>query len=306
LIEVKKEVLDLCTLLIRFAEKYRNTPMPGYTHTRKAMVSSIGLWATAFVEALLDNILLWKTAYDLNNQSPLGSAAGYGVPFEIDRKYVADRAGFGRVQNNVLYVQNSRGKFESILLSVLSAIMLDLNRMATDIIFFNSEDIGYFVLPDRLCTGSSIMPHKKNPDVLELIRAKYHVVLSYEFQVKSLISNLLSGYNRDLQLTKKPFISSFETTIASLKIMSRIIRYLKVDKKRCAAGLTPEMFTTYRAFDLVKKGVPFRDAYRDSARDIDKFLKKYSLAQLAKKYLSIAGHSRLAPLQSRIKRYRKL
>ncbi len=306
LIEVKNALLELCTLLTRFAKKYQNTPMPGYTHSRKAMVSSVGLWATAFVEALFDDIHLWKTAYDLNNQSPLGSAAGYGVPLKTDRRYVSRRAGFGKVQDNVLHVQNSRGKFESILLSILSTVMLDLNKMATDIIFFSTEDMGYFILPDKLCTGSSIMPHKKNPDVLELVRAKYHVMLSYEFQVKSLISNLLSGYNRDLQLTKEPFIRGFETTIASLKIMLLVVRSLKVNKRRCVTGITREMFATYRAFELVKKGVPFRDAYRNSLKNIDGFLQRNSKEQLAKKYLSTAGSSKLTTLFSRIKKYRKL
>jgi argininosuccinate lyase len=306
LIEIKNEVLDLSSALLTFAEKNQHILFPGYTHTRKAMLSSFGLWAASFVEAFLDDLLLLKTAYDLNNQSPLGGGVGYGVTLKVDREYVGKLAGFGKVQHNTLYVQNSRGKFESIILSVLNAIMFDLNKIATDIIFFSTDDLNYFSLPDKFCTGSSIMPHKKNPDVLELVRAKYHVVLSYEFQMKNLVSNLPSGYNRDLQLTKEPFMSGFMTTVSSLKIMSRIVNELKVNINQCKKAITPEMFATEEALNLVKDGVPFRDAYKRIANNIDKLSKAEVKEDLIKKYIRTVNKLNLSTLSSRITKYRKL
>ncbi len=236
--------------------------LPGYTHTRKAMASSVRLWVDAFRQSMADNLKLLGTAKELIDQSPLGTGAGYGIPLDVDRPYTAKLAGFKKIQQNSLYVQNSRGKFESTLIHVLSQIMIDLNRMAADLILFSVPELGYVSLPENFCTGSSIMPQKKNPDVLELVRAKYHGVISQEFQLKSMTANLISGYHRDLQLTKKPVMEAFETTLDCLSVMSAVIQNLKVNSEKCEQALTDEVLATEKVYELVKQGVPFREAYR--------------------------------------------
>ncbi|MFH1398867.1 MAG: lyase family protein [Candidatus Woesearchaeota archaeon] len=161
LIETQLALLKLCTTILEFSKKYEYIPMPGYTHLQKAMLSSVGLWGSAFIESLLDDLTLLETAFCLNNQCPLGSAAGYGVPANTDRQFTSELLGFSKVQNNSLYCQNSRGKIESVILSALSQVMLDLGKMATDLILFSTPEFGYFQMSDKVTTGSSIMPQKR-------------------------------------------------------------------------------------------------------------------------------------------------
>jgi len=184
--EMKCVINKLDTLiktLVLFKEKYGNIKLPGYTHMRKAIPSSIGLWSDAFVESMNDNKILLNDILKLIDQSPLGTGAGYGLPIKIDRKMTAQLLGFSKIQKNPIYVQNSRGKFESSIIHGLTQILIDLNKMSTDIIFFSMSEIGYMSLSSEICTGSSIMPHKKNPDVLEIIRANYHKITSFEFEI---------------------------------------------------------------------------------------------------------------------------
>ncbi len=258
----KGAVKTLTDALSEFIATYGAIALPGYTHTRKAMPSSIAMWAGSFKDAMADNIKMLNFNLELIDQSPLGTAAGYGLPIVIDREYTAELLGFARVQENPIYVQTSRGKFASTIIHTLTQIMLDLNKMATDLILISMPTFGFFVLPPQLCTGSSIMPQKKNPDVLELVRAKYHIVLSNELQVKSMIGNLITGYHRDFQLTKKPVMESLAITLQSLEVMALVVAHLKVDERRCQAALTDELYATERVYELVKAGVPFRDAYR--------------------------------------------
>lgn len=246
----------------QFAYDYNDIPMPGYTHTRKAMPSSVKMWIEAFISGMQDNQKLLKTAYDLVNQSPLGTGAGYGVPLDLDREFTAKEMGFARVQENPIAVQNSRGKYESTILHACSQVMADLNRMATDLILFSEPDFGYFDLPAELCTGSSIMPQKKNPDVFELVRAKYHQILGWQTQIQSMTANLISGYHRDLQLTKEPVMRGLEVTTGSIKIMTSALSQVSVNRERCENAMTEELYATERAYKLVREGVPFRDAYR--------------------------------------------
>jgi len=248
--------------------KNNKIKFPGYTHTRKAMPSTISLWSEAFAEALQDDMLLLASVKKLIDQSPLGTGAGYGVPLNVNRKFTAGKLGFAKVQANSIYVQNSRGKFEASILHVVSQIMADLNKLASDLIIFSMPEIGYFELSSEFCTGSSIMPQKKNPDVLELLRAKYHVVVSYEYQVKAIYGNLISGYHRDMQLTKEPVMRGVDIGISSLKISKLIIDNLKVNKENCAKAMTSELFATEEVFKLVKKGIPFRDAYQKVAKKL--------------------------------------
>jgi len=243
-------------------KKYGSVEMPGYTHMRKAMPSSVALWADAFIESMGDNKQLLLDIFKLMDQSPLGTGAGYGLPIRVDRKLSAKLLNFSKMQTNPIYVQNSRGKFESSILHMLSQIMFDLNKMASDLILFSMSALDYFELPLEICTGSSIMPHKKNPDVLEIVRAKYHTIVAYEFEVKNIIANLISGYNRDLQLTKKPMINGFELTKDSLEIMAIILKNIHVNAEQCKKALTEELYSTDKVYKLIKEGIAFRDAYK--------------------------------------------
>lgn len=252
-----------------FISKNGAVEFPGFTHTRKAMPSSFDMWGSAIIESMADNRRLLATTFEIIDQSPLGTGAGYGVsPIEIDREFTARELGFSRVQSSPVYTQLSRGKFEATILHVLSQIMLDLNRVATDLIFFSLPDLGYVELPPEICTGSSIMPQKQNPDVLELMRAKYHVVASYETQIRGFITNMISGYHRDLQLAKEPTFKGFDITIDSLAILAFVFGKLQVNPDNCRKAMTAELYATREAYELVKQGMPFRDAYQKVA---DKF-----------------------------------
>jgi len=257
-----KLIENLTQSISVFLQKYGDIKFPGYTHTRKAMPSSIGLWGNSFIDAMNDNLKVIELTLELIDQSPLGTGAGYGVSLKIDRNYTAELLGYKKIQDNPMYVQNSRGKFESAILHALTLIMFDLNKIASDLILFSLPEFGYFKLPDEFCTGSSIMPQKKNPDVLELVRSKYHVLVSYEFQVKNISSNLISGYHRDIQLTKEPTMKGLEIAEDCLSIMCLIFSKLKVNKENCHRALVENIYATKRVYELVEKGIPFREAYQ--------------------------------------------
>ena len=259
---------DFVVALHDFSSKYGTIEFPGYTHMRKAMPSSFSLWSSCFSDSMKDNQILYKAIISIVDQSPLGTAAGYGVPLKLDRRFTASELGFKRVQENAIYAQHSRGKFEGGVMHYLAQIMWDLNRLASDLILFSMPEFGYIELPDQFCTGSSIMPQKKNPDVLEIMRAKFHVVYSYEQQVFQLGSDLMSGYNRDVQLTKGPIICAFEEVQNSLKIASLLMVEMKVLETNCNRSMTEELFATSKVYELVKKGMPFREAYQKIASSI--------------------------------------
>lgn len=225
------------------------------------MPSSVGLWASAHAESLLDDCVLFVSAYELNDQCPLGSAASYGVPLDIDRELVSDLLGFHCPVHNVLYANNARGKNESIILGAMSQVMLSLSRMAQDLMLFTMPEFGYFTLPDELCTGSSIMPQKKNSDVIELVRARASRVKACELAVYDLIKGSPSGYNRDLQDAKEPFMDGVATTRACLRVLSPFVEAIQVNKQALLDGFTPDVFATDRALELVGQGMAFRDAY---------------------------------------------
>lgn len=262
-------LLNLCTTLIRFAEKYQNVAIPGRTHMQRAMPSSFGLWAGAFLEAVLDDLLMVQQAYTLNDQCPLGSAASYGTAISIDRQYTADLLGFSKIQNNVLYANNSRGKLESATVHTTAQIMTDLSRIASDLIIYCIPEFGYITLSKEHCSGSSLMPQKHNPCALELVRAKAATVTGYLTTLFEIVRPLPSGYSRDLQETKVPLMKALETTQASISIIARTIDGLTVNKENCQAAFTQEVFATDNALKLVENGVPFRDAYRKVAGEIE-------------------------------------
>ena len=249
-------------------ERFGSVAIPGFTHTRKAMPSSVGMWAGAFTDALDDDRALLRTVRALINQSPLGTAAGYGVSLKLDREFTARELGFDTVQQNPVYAQLSRGKFEASILHVFSQILFNLNRCASDLILWSMPGWGFFELPADYCTGSSIMPQKMNPDVLELIRGHYHLLNGLESQVKNLMGNLITGYHRDAQLGKEPVLKGIEITAECLSIMTTLIEGIKVDAEKAARQMSDELFATEKAYKLVEQGVPFREAYRRIAKSL--------------------------------------
>lgn len=291
LLNVSEMVVKLCMTLKGFALKYTGIPIPGRTHMQRAMPSSLGLWAGAFLESFVDNLSLLKASFDLLDQSPLGSAAGYGVSIPIDRAFTAEALGFKKVQNNVLYVSNSRGKFEAVVVHALCQVMEDLSKLASDIIFFGLPEVGYLSLPESLCSGSSLMPQKRNPDPLELIRAKAATVIAYLLQLLEITRGLPSGYHRDFQETKTPFMDSFKITYESTAVMEHLFSALEVKVGRCIGSFSNDLFATDAVLKLVKDGVPFRDAYKKVALHLDAVAEGAPQENIAKKtHLGATGN----------------
>lgn len=306
LLNVVQDVLGVIEVLLSFADLYHAIPIPGRTHFQRAMPSSLGLWGGAFAESLLDDMELLKTTYLIVDQCPLGSAASYGVALNIDRQYVADLLGFEKVQNNVLYANNSRGKFEAVILNTLVQIMNDLSKIATDIIIFSAPELGYLGLPEKFCPGSSLMPQKRNPCPLELIRAKSASLQSNLFQVLEIIRALPSGYNRDFQETKRPLMQGFETTCLSLNVLNQIIPALEVRQEQCIEAFTSELFATDQVLKLVQEGTPFRDAYSVIARKPEDVSMQNPIENiLSKTHLGATGNLGLDINRKRLLEYQK-
>ena len=266
------ELAALAAALVALGEAHRAIPMVGRTHLQPAMPSSIGMWASGYAEMLLDDAYPLEAAYKVNDLCPLGSAAGYGVPLPIDRALTSDLLGFARPLHNVFYASCARGKDEAILLGACAQIMLSLSRLAEDLILFSIPEFRYFTLPRDLCTGSSIMPQKYNPDVLELIRAKAALLIGQSTSAAVILKALPGGYNRDLQDTKELYMEGLRVTRTSLRIMRLMVERLTVSPDRCRAAFAePGVFATDRALELVASGMPFRDAYhqvRDHLEDL--------------------------------------
>jgi len=259
--------LDTAATLLALARRHEWMPMPGYTHMQRAMLSSVGLWAAAYAEALLDDLVPLAAAYALNDQSPLGSAAAYGVPLPLDRALVARLLGFSRVHHNVLAAANARGKIEAAVVGALALLMLDLGKWAQDVLLFTTSEFGFFSFPAELTAGSSIMPQKRNLDALELVRARAHTVIAQQAQMLHTLTGLPSGYNMDYQETKAPLCEALAIAHESLQVVGLYAASLQVNAERLRAACTPELFATDRAYELARDGTPFRDAYRQVAAD---------------------------------------
>ncbi|HAH04398.1 MAG: Argininosuccinate lyase [Parcubacteria group bacterium GW2011_GWA2_43_17] len=268
--QISQELVKLEKVFLNMANKYQNLPLPGYTHTRRAMPSSVGHWSAAYLEELIDDHKLLESAYNLNDQNPLGAAAGYGVNFRLDRKMTSRLLKFKRTQINSLYAVNSRGKTESYILAVSTQIMMTLGRLANEMIWFTTPEFNFFHLPWEFTTGSSIMPQKRNPDVFEILRSNVSVIVALQTQIKDISKNLISGYNRDTQLTKEPLIKGLGITRRSLEIAALIMPKIKPNAKVLIKSLTTEMFANHEANKLVKKGMPFREAYQQVKENLDK------------------------------------
>ena len=256
------EASQLARTLVRFGRRHALLPMVGRTHQQPAMPSSVGLWAAAHAESLFDDLELLQTAYNINDCCPLGAAAGYGVPLPIDRALTARLLGFARPCHSTLYAINARGKVEAILLEALAQVMLTLSRLAQDVLQFTMPEFDYFKLPDAFCTGSSIMPQKRNADLLELVRARATLVHARAAQVYDMVKATPSGYNRDMQETKVPLIEGMDVTRACVRILIPLMSQLVVNQQALRAAFSPGVFAADRALELVGNGMPFRDAYR--------------------------------------------
>lgn len=260
---IEQKINLAITQLNSVGEKHKDVPLPGYTHMRKAMPTSIKTWIESFADSLKDDLKSIHYVKDLIDQSPLGTAAGFGVPvFELDRDLTRSELGFKTNIENPMYAQITRGKFEGNIINSCSQVMLTLNKLATDIILFSMTEFNFIKLPKEICTGSSIMPQKMNPDVLEIIRAKYNEILGEEFKVKSTIGNLMSGYNRDVQITKESIIKSLSITTNSLEIITDFINKIEFNESNCKEAMTPELYATEHVNKLVKEGKSFRQAYK--------------------------------------------
>jgi argininosuccinate lyase len=266
---VYQAILEACEALLDLAQRHVMMPMPGHTHMQRAMLSSVGVWAGSYLEALLDDLELLDAAVALSDQNPLGSAASYGVPLPLDRQYVSDLLGFAKVQNNVLYTQLARGKFEAAIVQALSQVMLDYSKLAQDILLYTTAEYGFFKLDDALKTGSSIMPQKHNLGAIEVLRAKGQVMLGYSQQIMSVLVGLPSGYNMDSQETKRPFMDALDLAENASAVVALTVSRIVPNEEQLSAACSPELFATDIAYQLVQQGMPFRDAYRQVARSLD-------------------------------------
>ena len=257
------EISELAGALVDFGEKYNMVPMVGRTHLQPAMPSSVGLWATGHAEMILDQAHNFRAAYAMNDACPLGSAAGYGVPLPLNRKRTAELLGFSAPIHNVFGASMARGEDEAALVTASAQLMCVLSRLAQDMIIFSMPEFGYFKLPREYCTGSSIMPQKYNPDVLELVRGKTAQVIGWQSAALTLLHAMPGGYNRDLQDAKLIYMKTVETTRTTLRIMAKMVAGMTIDEDKLREGFIPGVFATDVALRMVAEGTPWREAYHE-------------------------------------------
>jgi argininosuccinate lyase len=264
LLQIRKEMLGVIEVLQTLAKKWEKLPMPGYTHTRPAMVSTLGHYFAAFAETLSIDYASIASAYDVADRCPLGSAAGYGTAVPIDRKLTSKLLGFGQLQINTLSAQMGRGQVETTTLGSLVNVSLTLSRLANDVIYFAAPEFDFFSLSDRVATGSSIMPQKKNPDALEIIRAAAGMLIGSHTQAASIVKGIPAGYQRDLQMLKQPFVQGIKLTKHCLQALQIILKNLKVNEKTILeAASNTHLYAADLANELVlEQGLSFREAYR--------------------------------------------
>lgn len=268
LLATRRQLLGTISELLHLAEKFEKVPMPGFTHTRPAMLTTVGHFFAAFAEALTDDLQILKSVTETFDACPLGAAAGFGTTIPVDRKLVAKLLGFKKVENNTLRTQLARGGMELAVLSALGNATITSSRLANDLIYFSAPEFKFFDLKDNISTGSSIMPQKRNPDPLEISRGTAGVILGQYVKVAGIVKGLSAGYQRELQLTKQPLIEGLMLTENSFESLSIVLRNLIVNKKQLAkAAKNPQIYATEFANNLViKKGLSFREAYRESKK----------------------------------------
>ena len=265
---IKTQVIALFDLLLDLAEKHKTELIPGYTHLQVAMPSSVGLWLSAYAESLIDDLYFWQSAYKIADQNPLGSAAGYGSAFPIDREFTTEAMGFEQLKVNAVAAQMSRGKLEKSTAMAFASIGSTLAKLSMDVCLYMGQDFKFISFPDELTTGSSIMPHKKNPDLFELVRGKCNALQALPNQLALLTTNLPSGYHRELQLAKGPIIEAVQEIKACLDILLFSLPKLETTTKITDQKKYDYLFSVDTLNAEVLAGKPFRDAYRDLGKAI--------------------------------------
>jgi argininosuccinate lyase len=269
-LKIKSETKELFDLLLSQSEKYKDKLLPGYTHLQIAMPSSFGLWFGAYAESLVDDLEVLASAYKVTNKNPLGSGAGYGSSFPLNRQRTTDLLQFGSLNYNSVYAQMSRGKTEKIVSMGLSCLAATLSKLSMDCCLYLNQNFGFISFPPELTTGSSIMPHKKNPDVFELIRAKCNRIQSIPNELILLLNNLPSGYHRDLQLTKEILFPAIEELKACFQMARLMLSHIEIKDHILEDPKYKYLFSVEAVNELVNKGVPFREAYQRVGNNIEK------------------------------------
>lgn len=274
--ELVNEIKTLFDLLIKLSDQHKEKLLPGYTHLQLAMPSSFGLWFGAYAESLVDDVITLQAAYQVANKNPLGSAAGYGSSFPLNRKMTTELLGFAELNYNVVYAQMGRGKTERIVSSAIANVAATLSRLAMDACLFLNQNFGFISFPDDLTTGSSIMPHKKNPDVFELIRAKCNTLISLPNEIALVTANLPSGYHRDLQLLKEKLFPAFQTLRDCLRMTGLMLSRIQIKENLLEDQKYKYLFSVEEVNKLVLSGMPFRDAYKKIGKEIEEGKFNYS------------------------------
>ena len=267
--DVAMAVKRLFNTLINQSNRYKDVIIPGYTHLQVAMPSSFGLWFGAYAESLADDLTVLRSAYEVANRNPLGSAAGYGSSFPLNREMTTSLLGFDSMAYNVVYAQMGRGKTERIVAQAIAGIAATLSKLAFDACMFNSQNFGFIKLPDEFTTGSSIMPHKKNPDVFELTRAKCNKLQALPLEIALITNNLPSGYFRDLQLIKENFLPAFDNTIDIINMVDTMLSQVKVNTDVASDPRYKLMYSVEEVNNRVLNGTPFRDSYKQVGLEIE-------------------------------------
>ncbi len=297
------QCLTIAEVALARAGQEMQLPLPGYTHLQRAMVSSAGMWWAGWAESFIDDAALAGASREWLNANPLGSASGFGVNLPLDRDFSTERLGFERLQISATYAQLSRGKFELQALSALSQALLDLRRLAWDLSLFLSAEYGFCSLPNQYTTGSSLMPNKRNPDLVELLRASYGVVAGARSEIESLLS-LPSGYHRDLQFSKAPLLRAFGHGSAALDLLPELLRSLAWQPEAMRAAIDDGMYATDRAMELASSGVPFRDAYQRAAKPVEGEQRSPEASLAARSSPGGAAQPLLERLQARLRALR--
>jgi len=278
-LNLREEVITLFTTLQTLSEKYKDVLLPGYTHGQVAMPSSFGLWFGAYAEALADDMYMLRGAYNVTDQNPLGSAAGYGSSFPLDRQMTTDLLGFASLDYNVVAAQLSRGKAERAVASAIGAIALTLNKFASDCCMYMGPNYGFIKFPDELTTGSSIMPHKKNPDVWEIMRGNCNRIMSIENEISLMCSNMPHGYHRDFQLLKDVLFPALENMHKCLYMADYMLQHIIIKEGILDAPIYEYLFTVEEVNRRTLEGMPFRDAYRTVGIEVNEGRFRYQGAE---------------------------
>ncbi|MFL5350277.1 MAG: argininosuccinate lyase [Hyalangium sp.] len=281
---------ELAGAFLDFAQAHATVAMPGYTHMRRAMPSTFGMWGAAFAEGLLEELEALRGLWARLDRSPLGAAAGFGVPLPIDRQYVATLLGFSRVQRSPIDVQNSRGRYETAALAWANSVAGGLEKWLWDVSLFSTEEFGFLSLPEAFTTGSSIMPQKKNPDVVELARARCRELRGLARQVEEVAGGLPSSYHRDFQLLKRPTLAALGSLRELLDVLTRLVPALQIRAEAAARASDDTLYAAHQAYVLAGRGMPFRDAYREVARQLGDGTFKPDRAALTATHLGGAGN----------------